>query len=225
MSARFGDAIGLCTQAGIVLSYGAENGVQYHEAFHRIVELAMPKDERDKLYNLYKNKYADGQKLSQRDIAEGLADMYFDYSKHVWHPKNKIFAKLFSRIYNYINALLTTKSFKFAATFTRIDYGKYAKNQITKENLKRFRIEFCGALNMTLKDQSGKDHTFNNVYTQTQLRDAVDVLLPLIIKSQGIDILGSNADILKTDKESLLKEGTKFAQIYKQLTCGDATEL
>lgn len=78
---------------------------------------------------------------------------------------------------------------------------------------------------MTLKDQSGKDHTFNNVYTQTQLRDAVDVLLPLIIKSQGIDILGSNADILKTDKESLLKEGTKFAQIYKQLTCGDATEL
>ena len=225
MSARFGDAIGLCTQAGIVLSYGAENGVQYHEAFHRIVELAMPKDERDKLYNLYKNKYADGQKLSQRDIAEGLADMYFDYSKHVWHPKNKIFAKLFSRIYNYINALLTTKSFKFAATFTRIDYGKYAKNQITKENLKRFRTEFCGALNMTLKDQSGKDHTFNNVYTQTQLRDAVDVLLPLIIKSQGIDILGSNADILKTDKESLLKEGTKFAQIYKQLTCGDATEL
>lgn len=109
MSARFGDAIGLCTQAGIVLSYGAENGVQYHEAFHRIVELAMPKDERDKLYNLYKNKYANGQKLSQRDIAEGLADMYFDYSKHVWHPKNKIFAKLFSRIYNYINALLTTK--------------------------------------------------------------------------------------------------------------------
>lgn len=225
MSARFGDAIGLCTQAGIVLSYGAENGVQYHEAFHRIVELAMPKDERDKLYNLYKNKYANGQKLSQRDIAEGLADMYFDYSKHVWHPKNKIFAKLFSRIYNYINALLTTKSFKFAATFTRIDYGKYAKNQITKENLKRFKDEFHSGLKMTLKDQSGKDHTFNNVYTQTQLRDAVDVLLPLIIKSQGIDILGSNADILKTDKESLLKEGTKFAQIYKQLTCGDATEL
>ena len=225
MAERFGDSVGACVQAGIVLSYGAENGVQYHEAFHRVVELLMPKDERNKLYNLYENKYADGQKLSQRDIAEGLADMYFDYSKHVWHPKNKIFAKLFSRIYNYINALLTTKSFRFAATFTRIDYGKYAKNQITKENLKRFKDEFHGVLKMTLKDQSGKDHTFNNVYTQTQLRDAVDVLLPLIIKSQGIDILGSNADILKTDKESLLKEGTKFAQIYKQLTCGDATEL
>lgn len=225
MAERFGDAVGACTQASIVLSYGAENGVQYHEAFHRVVELAMPKDERDKLYNLYKTKYAKNTNLKDKDVAEGLADMYFNYSKHVWHPKKKLFAKLFSKIYNYINALLTTKSFKFAATFVRIDYGKYAKNEITKENQERFTKEFHDVLKMTLKDSAGNEHTFNNVYTQTQLKDAVDVLLPLIIKSQGIDILGSNADVLKTDKQSLLAEGSKFAQIYRQLTCGDATEL
>lgn len=225
MSERFGDAVGACTQASIVLSYGAENGVQYHEAFHRVVELAMPKEERDKLYNIYKTKYAKNTNLEDIDVAEDLADMYFDYSKNVWHPRNKLFAKLFSKIYNYINALLTTKSFKFAATFVRIDYGKYAKNEITKENQDRFTKEFHDVLKMTLKDSTGKEHVFNNVYTQTQLKDAVDVLLPLIIKSQGIDILGSNADTLKTDKKSLLAEGSKFVQIYRQLTCGDATEL
>ena len=185
----------------------------------------MPKEERDKLYNIYKTKYAKNTNLEDIDVAEDLADMYFDYSKNVWHPRNKLFAKLFSKIYNYINALLTTKSFKFAATFVRIDYGKYAKNEITKENQDRFTKEFHDVLKMTLKDSTGKEHVFNNVYTQTQLKDAVDVLLPLIIKSQGIDILGSNADTLKTDKKSLLAEGSKFVQIYRQLTCGDATEL
>lgn len=219
----YGDVVGQCTASSIMLSYGAENGVQYHEAFHRIVELAMPKEERERLYNIYKTKYAHNTELEDRNVAEGLADMYFEYGKHAWHPKNKILAKLFSKLYNYINALISTKSFKIALTFNRIDYGKYANSKISEENKKRFKEQF-GVLNMTLKDNSGKEHVFNHIYTQTQLNDVVDVLTSLIIRSQGIDILGSNIENLKTDKTSLLAKDSRFANIYYQLTCGNLTQ-
>ena len=53
---QYGDVIGRCTSAAIKLSYEAENGVQYHESFHYIVEMLMSEQERNVLYNWYKKK-------------------------------------------------------------------------------------------------------------------------------------------------------------------------
>lgn len=219
----YGDVVGQCTASSIMLSYGAENGIQYHEAFHRVVELLMPTKERELLYNIYKNKYAKNKSITDRQVAEGLADMYFHYSKHVWHPKLKIFDKVFGWVYNYINALLTTKSFKYAITFAKIDYGKYANREVLTEASHRFNQKFK-RLNMTMLDSKGNAVNFDHIYTRTQLNETVEVLLPLIIRTQGIDILGSNIENLNTDKQYLLDPKNSFYNYYNKLTFGTLTE-
>lgn len=219
----YGDVVGQCTASSIMLSYGAENGVQYHEAFHRVVELLIPSKERELLYNIYKNKYAKNKSITDRQIAEGLADLYFHYSKRVWHPKLKFFDRVFGWVYNYINALLTTKNFKYAVTFAKIDYGKYANREVLTEANHRFNRKFK-RLNMTMLDQNGNNVDFDHIYTRTQLNETVEVLLPLIIRTQGIDILGSNIENLNTSKQYLLDPKNGFYNYYNKLTFGNLTE-
>lgn len=218
-----GDVVGVCTAAGIQLSYGAENGVQFHEAFHRIVELVMPTKQRQKMYNWYTKKYGKGKTLSERDIAEGLADMYFEYGRKSWHPKGFL-AKMFARIYNYINALIRTKSFGMATTFHRIDYGKYANRKVSEKSKKSFHERFGQGLNMTVLDKEGKSRELTHIYTHAQLNDAIESLVPRIVKAQGIDVLGKNIKNLVTSKSDLISKDSPFYKEYKSLTMPGKTE-
>ena len=47
------NVLGQCYVDSIVLSSQAVHGTEYHEAFHRIVELLLPSKVRDKIYKLY----------------------------------------------------------------------------------------------------------------------------------------------------------------------------
>lgn len=223
MHAANGDVVGMCTAAGIVISQAAENGAQYHEAFHRIVELAMPTEARELLYKWYRNKFEKDKKFTERDVAEGLADLFFEYGRHAWHPKGVV-AKWFARIYNYLNALVQVKSFKIAATFRAIDYGKYANNKITRRSKRLFRERFGNTLYMTMVDKNGVNREFPHIYTHTQLNDAIECLIPKLVQAFGIDILGLNLDKLVTNKQSLVSPKSPFYKTYTSLTMQGVTE-
>jgi len=47
--------VGSCYSDSIILSRKAESGVEYHEAFHRVVELLLTSKQRDKVYSAYRN--------------------------------------------------------------------------------------------------------------------------------------------------------------------------
>jgi len=47
------EAVGVMGRAGIILSQYAKNGVEFHEAFHAIVELMLPERARKRLYDHY----------------------------------------------------------------------------------------------------------------------------------------------------------------------------
>lgn len=223
MHAANGDVVGMCTAAGIVISQAAENGAQYHEAFHRIVELAMPAEARELLYKWYRNKFEKDKKFTERDIAEGLADLFFEYGRHAWHPKGVV-AKWFARIYNYINALIRVRSFKVATTFRAIDYGKYANNKITRRSRRLFHERFGNALYMTTTDKNGVNREFPHIYTHTQLNDAIECLIPKLVQAFGVDILGFNLDKLVTNKQLLVSPKSPFYKTYMSLTMQGVTE-
>lgn len=212
---KYGDVVGLCTADGIKIATTAENGVEYHESFHRVVELLMPDDQREKLYNWYRKKYGKNKELKDRDIAEGLADMFYDYGRNAWHPSNFIL-KFFSRLYNYVNALINTKSLRTALMYTRIDYGKYKNNKVSEEHVKRFKEIFRNGLAMTVTDRKGEEHTFNHIYSRTQLNDAADVIVRRMITAYGVDMLGQNANEIKTEIENFSKSDNKFYPYYIQ---------
>lgn len=219
---QHGDVVGRCMSAAIKLSYEAENDAQYHESFHYVVEMLMSEQERNVLYNWYK-KNRKNKDLSEEQIAEGLADMFYAYSKYNWQPKNKIL-RMFAWLYNTLNAFIRTRNLKMACTFRAIDHGKFSSRKASKENMERFNRLFPKGLNMTIQDNEGKDHQLQYIYTQKQLNEVVETLLPVIVQKQGIDILGNNIEKLKFDRQTLLAKDSPFAKWYVQITGGSATK-
>jgi hypothetical protein len=47
--------VGLCRKDGILLSRMAEAGVEYHEAFHRVMELLFTPEQRQKAYDKFRS--------------------------------------------------------------------------------------------------------------------------------------------------------------------------
>lgn len=219
---QYGDVVGRCMSTAIKLSYKAENDAQYHESFHYVVEMLMSEQERNVLYNWYKKKRKN-KDLSEKQIAEGLADMFYAYSKYNWQPKNKIL-RMFAWLYNTLNAFIRTRNLKMACTFRAIDHGKFSSRKASKENMERFNRLFPKGLNMTIQDNEGKDHQLQYIYTQKQLNEVVETLLPVIVQKQGIDILGNNIEKLKFDRQTLLAKDSPFAKWYVQITGGSATK-
>ena len=66
----------------IKLSDRLTEGTELHEAFHRIFEILIPNGRRQKLYDIYRNKYneqfkkANGRDLTDKDISEDFAEMF-----------------------------------------------------------------------------------------------------------------------------------------------------
>lgn len=214
------DVVGMCKATSIALAENAENGTDFHEAFHAAVELLMDESERKDLYSYYRNKY--GYK-SERETAEDLADKFFNYSRYTFHPNNKIGA-FFAKMWSWVRAYATTSDLKLARLFVQVDWGKYSNNVIKPSQIENFKRRFPGGL--TMKIQSGdKTVEFKHIFTSTQLDDAINTLLYEIVRCEGLNQLGSNAKNLNLSKQYLTnpaqKDGkfeSRFAKTYLKLT-------
>ena len=214
------DVVGMCKATSIALAENAENGTDFHEAFHAAVELLMDESERKDLYSYYRNKY--GNK-SEREVSEDLADKFFNYSRHTFHPNNKIGA-FFAKMWSWVKAYAATGDLKLARLFVQVDWGKYSNNVIKPSQIENFKRRFPGGL--TMKVQSGdKTVEFKHIFTSTQLDDAINTLLYEIVRCEGLNQLGSNAKNLNLSKQYLTnlaqKDGkfeSRFAKTYLKLT-------
>jgi len=93
--------IGLCTSEMVNLSKYAPYSAMYHEAFHKILELVLPEDTRKEFYNIYRTHTKDGQQMSERQVAEGLADLFVDYMSKRILPKN---AKWYHKVFRWFRS-------------------------------------------------------------------------------------------------------------------------
>ena len=65
-----------CLVNGINLSNSVPYTIGFHEAFHRALELLVEPSVREDMYKAYRKHNG---ALSDRDVAEGLADLFVDY--------------------------------------------------------------------------------------------------------------------------------------------------
>lgn len=220
--------VGVCfADAGrIALAQEIVEGTEYHEAFHRIVELFLSDTERNILYSSYRRKYARQHSMSikavketltEKDIAEGLAEMYRNYMLDIEAigESNK---SLFGKIKAHVNALYKIGSIRgiIAIAITNI-YGKYRfKNKKPiNERIERFKKKFGDQL--TLKVRNGN---FNNIPDRKTYDMLIESLVYYFIRANGsIKITGENADKISIDPEMLKykKEGQKYS-LYELLT-------
>lgn len=230
------EAVGVMGRAGIILSQYAKNGVEFHEAFHAIVELMLPQRARKRLYDHYQKNYLNGKNVSERTIAEGLADLYYDFKqgtpevRFTWN-----ILKLFKNIRDYIKALMSLNDTKMAMLFAATDAGLMRAFNITESKRANFESRFGKGLYFTVTDSNGKQHQFTNFANFKTIDDFVNVFVYKLINNAGIDLLGKNINTLDTrlgaiqttlfatkeEKDAMSKEHEKLSKKYGNVAAWD----
>jgi len=196
--------VGQLNKAGITLASAAENGVEFHEAFHAIVEILLPESIRKRLYEHYREKYADGRNLDNRAVAEGLADLYYEFK--IGSPEIHLtwnIAKLFKNIWQYGKALLSIDDRKMAALFIASDLGLMRLFDADPSKFEALSRRFGDGLNYELMLKDGRKTTLKNFNNHKEVDDLVEVLLFKMIHDYGVDVLGSNVNRLDTRYASI----------------------
>lgn len=199
--------VGRVTEDSIKISEQAPEGVQYHEAWHRVSQLLIDPKHRDKIYKKYRE-----QGLNDKQIDEKLADQFKDFmltesGNYRFDTKN-----WFRRIYDFIKLWIRTGQYGLAKVYSAINRGKYYGLKPNAENVDRFREIYKGdGANMEV---SG--YKFKHIQTVKQLNDIVNSLTYAFFQV-------SFADGKTINYSDLSKEAPKFdrlklilqAQAYK----------
>lgn len=199
--------VGRVTEDSIKISEQAPEGVQYHEAWHRVSQLLIDPKHRDKIYKKYRE-----QGLNDKQIDEKLADQFKDFmltesGNYRFDTKN-----WFRRIYDFIKLWIRTGQYGLAKVYSAINRGKYYGLKPNAENVDRFREIYKGdGANMEV---SG--YKFKHIQTVKQLNDIINSLTYAFFQV-------SFADSKTINYSDLSKEAPKFdrlklilqAQAYK----------
>lgn len=196
---------GKCMSDMIYIGNRVVNGVQYHEAFHRVLELLLRPSERQKIYDWYKNREGD-DKMSDTDVAEGLANLYMDAQNNYddnEFSNNKVVA-LFQKIkagVQFARDLGSVRLTLLSAVMSTGWYKTKAGSKIRKENLERFKAKFGDSLHYDVYNQkTGMKHSFENILNNEHLNDCVETIAFYIVEKaleEGrVNAVGDNIDQL-----------------------------
>lgn len=171
-----------CTDAVIQMSNSVPYTIGFHEGFHRALELLVEPSIREQMYQSYRKAHPEA--ATERDIAEGLADLFVDYmlgtkdantiKKQGWIKRNiKKVANRLSILWHYRNnakAVLTL--------FNDIRSGKYADKQVSKEQQDRFKKLFGEDLHYEI---NGRE--FDHIGSAAEKEHMARALGYIIVKS------------------------------------------
>lgn len=171
-----------CTDAVIQMSNSVPYTIGFHEGFHRALELLVEPSIREQMYSAYRKAHPEA--ATERDIAEGLADLFVDYmlgtkdansiKKQGWIKRNiKKVANRLSILWHYRNnakAVLTI--------FNDIRSGKYADKQVSKEQQNRFKKLFGEDLHYEINGRK-----FNHIGSAAEKEHMARALGYIIVKS------------------------------------------
>lgn len=196
---------GKCMSDMVYIGNRVVNGVQYHEAFHRVLELLLRPSERQKIYDWYKNREGNDN-MSDTEIAEGLANLYMDAQNNYddnEFSNNKVIA-LFQKIKACVQFARDLGSIRLTLLSAVMSTGWYktkAGSKIRKENLERFKAKFGDSLHYDVYNQkTGMKHSFENILNNEQLNDCVETIAFYIVEKaleEGrVNAVGDNIDQL-----------------------------
>ena len=196
---------GKCMSDMVYIGNRVVDGVQYHETFHRVLELLLRPSERQKIYDWYKSREGN-DKMSDTEIAEGLANLYMDAQNNYddnEFSNNKVVA-LFQKIKAGVQFARDLGSIRLTLLSAVMSTGWYktkAGSKIRKENLERFKAKFGDSLHYDVYNQkTGMKHSFENILNNEQLNDCVETIAFYIVEKaleEGrVNAVGDNIDQL-----------------------------
>jgi hypothetical protein len=190
---------GLFTQAALFLSKNADAGVEFHEAFHIVFNLALPLRSRIRILNEAMEKYPDELPLKKIvdsegnttyeyptyiEIEEVLADKFMEYmqAKEQVDPAEKSKAKEIFKTFKGMNRMIQiffsrNRQFDIEQIFENIDLGAY-KNSIQFRNtvLPTSARMMSKDVNTDRKYSSAEEERQAFVYMQTVMDELFNVI-------------------------------------------------
>lgn len=171
-----------CTDAVIQMSNSVPYTIGFHEGFHRALELLVEPSIREQMYSAYRKAHPEA--ATERDVAEGLADLFVDYmlgtkdanaiKKQGWIKRNiKKVANRLSILWHYRNNAKT-----ILTLFNDIKSGKYADKQVSKEQQNRFKKLFGEDLHYEINGRK-----FDHIGSAAQKEHMARALGYIIVKS------------------------------------------
>lgn len=171
-----------CTGAVIQMSNSVPYTIGFHEGFHRALELLVEPSVREQMYSAYRKAHPEA--ATERDVAEGLADLFVDYmlgtkdantiKKQGWIKRNiKKVANRLSILWHYRNNAKT-----ILTLFNDIKSGKYADKQVSKEQQNRFKKLFGEDLHYEINGRK-----FDHIGSAAEKEHMARALGYIIVKS------------------------------------------
>lgn len=171
-----------CTDAIIQMSNSVPYTIGFHEGFHRVLELLVEPSIREQMYSAYRKAHP--ETATERNIAEGLADLFVDYmlgtkdansiKKQGWIKRNiKKVANRLSILWHYRNNAKTVLTL-----FNDIKSGKYADKSVSKEQQDRFKKLFGEDLHYEINGRK-----FNHIGSAAEKEHMARALGYIIVKS------------------------------------------
>lgn len=134
----------------IVLSGYDIPGIEYHEAWHRISNLLMSPQQREKVFRQVRKKF--GKNLTDTEVDEILAERFREFQLDTAEVIDYNTTNLFKRVWNFIRTWARLGSLRLARIYYTINTGGYSNVKPSAENVARFKA---------LYQNEGPNFTFN----------------------------------------------------------------
>lgn len=199
---------GIARADGIIISKQAIEGVQYHEAWHRVSLLMLDKDTRNKLYDEFRKQNDQYSNLDNKQLEEVIADRFMDYMLNdkestLRYYINKIFRsiKKFLHINSNINPTNLNK------IFDAIKYGDFSNYKLNEESLKDFLDSYTNGA--YYKVGPNKNITLKHFPTLQDFHSALDSLKACLFIANGAKYISDVQNLSNTKLKDLLRSFIK----------------
>lgn len=168
----------------------APEGVEFHEAWHRVSNLLISEKRRQNIYNRYKRKTG---RTNAKDttIDEFMAEDFRQFMLDNQYKFDFEALNWFKKILNFIKMWYKVGDYTLAKLYYNINIGKYSKVQPSKENVERFKKLYSDFAPFEIRGQK-----FTTITNVSQYNDFLNSLIFVLLNTQNIN---EYTDINKLD--------------------------
>lgn len=151
MSQENAAIVGKCYDDAIKIWREAPDRVDFHEAFHRCLELLMPEKDRTKVYDAIARRLGiTGDYYEDATIGEAAADDFMDYAKGYMEVNIPIVKQVYNAVRDFTLWLFHKNKRDLYRIYGRAMRGKYRNYIPLSKKIQRFKREFPAGANYTI---------------------------------------------------------------------------
>lgn len=179
---------GIARADSIAISNQALEGVQYHEAWHRVSLLMLDKETRQKLYKEFKYQNKKYNNLNDQQLEEVIADRFMDYMLNDKESTLRYYInKIFRNIKKFIGINTNINPSNLNTIFDAIKYGDFSKYQLDEDSVNAFTKQYQGEA--YYKVGPNKDIVLKHFPNRWDFDSALDSLKACMFISNGAKYL------------------------------------